>query len=160
MRPSNISPPYNGIGMKLPVISLILTVAITLFMLFGPSYTGGGFGEHKHMNAIQANGAKALFLLIPVGVALLGLFPALGKFTGVLMLLWGLISSWLYVAIALLMLIPFNWHTASRTSRITSAVGISFIVGLVIVSLVNRSINFLPVHQRTGTMQETLPAPD
>jgi hypothetical protein len=160
MRSSDISPPYNGTVVKLPVISLILTVAITLFMLFGPSYTGGGFGEYKHMNAIQVNGAKALFLLIPAGVALLGLFPAFGKLPGILMLLWGLVSGWLYIAIALLMLTPFNWHTASRTSRITSAVGISFIVGLVIVSLVNRSRNFLPVHQRTSTMQETLPTPN
>jgi hypothetical protein len=56
------------------IVGLILTVALTLFVLFGPSYRGGGYGEYKHMNAIQANGARALFLLIPVGLAFLAVW--------------------------------------------------------------------------------------
>jgi hypothetical protein len=101
-----------------------------------------------------------MVFLVPVGFAILGLLPALGKFPAFLMLLYGLVSGgWLYIAIALVMFIPFNWHTISRTSRITSAVGISLIVGLLIVSLANWKLNFLPVHQRHGTLQETLPAP-
>ena len=142
------------------MIGLILTIALTLFMLFGPSYTGGGYGEYKHMNAIEVNGARALVFLVPVGFAILGLLPALGKFPAFLMFLWGLVGGgWLYIAIAFVMFIPSGWHTASRTSRITSAVGISLIVGLLIVSLVNWKLKFLPVHQRTGTLQEMLPTP-
>jgi hypothetical protein len=141
------------------IIAVILTVALTLFVLFGPSYTGGGYGEYKHMNAIQVNGARSLVLLIPVGFAILGLFPAFGKLPAVLMFVYGLVTSWLYIGLALVMFIPSGWRTTSRMNRITSAVGISLIVALFIVSLVNWKINFLPVHQRTGTMQETLPPP-
>ena len=49
------------------ITSLILTIALTLFMLFGPSYAGCTFGEYKHMNAIEVNGSRALVFLVPVG---------------------------------------------------------------------------------------------
>jgi hypothetical protein len=48
---------------------VVLTVSITLFVLFGPSYRGGSCGEYKHVNAIEVNRAKAWVFLIPVGLA-------------------------------------------------------------------------------------------
>jgi len=143
---------------KLPTISLVLTFALTLFMLFGPSYMGGGYGESKPISGIEANGARALLFLIPVCVAALGLVPALGKFPGLLMFLYGFVSGgWLYIIVAFLMLIPSDWKMATRTTRITSAVGISVIVGVFIFSLVNWKLNLLPVGTTGKTLQETIP---
>ena len=115
-------------------------------------------GESKPISGIEANGARALLFLIPVCVAALGLVPALGKFPGLLMFLYGFVSGgWLYIIVAFLMLIPSDWKMATRTTRITSAVGISVIIGVFIFSLVNWKLNLLPVGTAGKTLQETIP---
>jgi zinc transporter ZupT len=140
---------------KPPIVSLILTIALTGFVLFGPSYGSG-------QNAIQVMGTNAILLLVPVMFAVLGLFPAWGKFPAVLMLLWGMFSGgWLYIAIGALMLVPSNWREASRANRITSAVCIAVIFALAVVGIVGRvSGRAGPQHERSGIFKQTIPAPE
>jgi hypothetical protein len=84
-------------------------------------------------------GANAVILIVPVMFAVLGLFPACGKFPAVLMLLWGLFSGgWLYVALAAMMFVPSNSREDSHASRITSAVCVVVLFALAVVGIVGK----------------------
>jgi hypothetical protein len=93
---------------RLPTISAVVTLAISVICIFGPLY----YGSEGYSSGLAVNGPRLIFILsIPVVISLLGFASRrwLRVVAAISMLLWVLIAGFsvglLYTPVAVLMFI-------------------------------------------------------